>query len=173
MLPRMSTPSRFWEMLGHQNSVAKGSRARTAASSAFSTEPTLKGSRGTSLFVHATQCAIQRCELWIFWARTHRRLASGNLHIWIYGYTTFYTDIFPSKISVGNQPSRPSMQGQGIRRAHTAALPWLYHAPQAQPCLSYVEICIGLILVADLACVWGEFKPVPFAANHSAAMRDY
>lgn len=32
-----------------------------------------------------------------------------------------------------------------------------YHAPQAQPCLPDVEICIGLMLVADLvrACVCG------------------
>lgn len=152
-------------MLGHQNSVAQGRRARTAAPSAFRTGPTFKSRRGTSFFVHATQCVIQRRELWIFWARTHRRLASGNLHIWIYGYTTFHTDIFPSKKVVENQPSRPSMQGQGIRRAHTAALPWLYHAPQAQPCLSYVEICIGLMLVADLAwvcvCV-GRVQTCPF-----------
>lgn len=51
-----------------------------------------------------TQCRIQRRELWIFWARTHRRFASGNLHIWIYGYTTFHTDIFPSKKVWGISP---------------------------------------------------------------------
>lgn len=82
---------------------------------------------------------------------------ASQVEICIYGYmaTPPFTQIYFRQKSVGNQPSRPSMQGQGIRRAHTAAVPWLYHAPQAQPCLPDVEICIGLMLVADLARVCG------------------
>lgn len=72
------------------------------------------------------------------------------MDIWLHHLSHRYISV---KKSVGNQPSRPSMQGQGMRRAHIAAVPWLYHATQAQPCLPYVEICIGLILVADLAWV--------------------
>lgn len=63
-----------------------------------------KVDEGPAFLCIATQCVIQRRELWIFWARTHRRLASGNLHIWIYGYTTFHTDIFPSKKVWGISP---------------------------------------------------------------------
>lgn len=69
------------------------------------------------------------------------------------------------------------MQGQGIyveRAQCRSPVAMGYHAPQAQPCLSYVEICIGVILVADLVracvCVWGASKPVRFATNRSAAM---
>lgn len=57
------------------------------------------------------------------------------------------------------------MQGQGMCRAGTMPQSRGYHAPQAQPCLSYVEICIGLMLVADLvrACVCvGRTQTCPF-----------
>lgn len=96
-----------------------------------------------------------------YFGRGQTQASQGEICIYGYMATPPFTQIYFRQKSVGNQPSRPSMQGQGIRRAHTAAVPWLYHAPQAQPCLSDVEICTGLMLVADLACVCGANSNLP------------
>lgn len=177
LLPRMSTTQ---PLLGNAG-PSKFSRARQASpnsgSQRFQDWTDSQRSARDQLFCALQPSAGSRDVTSGYFGRGHTDASQVEICIYEYMATPPFTQKYFRQKSVGNQPSRPSMQGQGIRRAHTAALPWLYHAPQAQPCLSYVEICIGLMLVADLAwvcvCVWGEFKPVPFAANHSAAMRDY
>lgn len=59
------------------------------------------------------------------------------------------THIYFSQQVWGISPGAHQCNARGY--AHCRSL-WLYHAPQAQPCLPDEEICIGSMLAGDLFC---------------------